>query len=206
MTHKNRILYITQYHKSPAANISGQDCASSKFVVLYYLYLVGDGAGFNCPPAAKLKRWQINKAHTAMKQKFFILTAFLSLMSCSNSNRNSAGRVNQDSLVIVKTTDSLVFLIEVPPYDSLGKFPQTAIEIKKANGKPTFLQFTAVGQTNIYVGEHEVVDTAWGSNSRLTFGPSETALLDISNYETGTYYVTYSSFKVGGTYKIHLIE
>jgi hypothetical protein len=128
------------------------------------------------------------------------------LTACNNSNKSSADGINQDGLVIVKTTDSLVFQIEVPLYDSLGKFPQTAIEIKKVIGKPTFLQFTASGQTNIYVGEREVSDTDWGSNSILTFGPGDAGLLDISDFKTGTYFITYSSFKVGGTYKIHLIE
>jgi hypothetical protein len=141
-----------------------------------------------------------------MKQQFFILITFLILTACNNSSRSSAEGINQDSLVTVKTTDSLVFKIAIPNYDSLGKFPQTAIKIRKATGKPTFLQFTAVGQTNIYVEEHEVSDASWGSSPKITFGPGETGLLDISDFKTGTYYVNYSSFKVGGTYKIHLIE
>jgi hypothetical protein len=141
-----------------------------------------------------------------MKQQFLILAFFLALTACNNSNKSSAERIIQDILVIVKTTDSLVFKIGIPHYDSLGKFPQTAIKIKKAIGKPNFLQFTAVGQTNIYVEEYEVSDTSWSSSLKITFGPGEPGLLDISDFKKGTYYVTYSSFKVGGTYKIHLIE
>jgi hypothetical protein len=141
-----------------------------------------------------------------MKQQFSILITFLILTACSNSNRSSTEGINQDSLVTVKTTDSLVFKIAIPPYDSLGKFPQTTIKIKTAIGKPTFLQFTAMGQTNIYVEEHEVSDTSWGSSPKITFGPGEAGLLDISDFKAGTYYVNYSSFKVGGTYKLYLEE
>jgi len=141
-----------------------------------------------------------------MAQQLFILTVFLALTACNNSDKSSIGKINQDSLITVKTTDSLIYKIGIPPYDSLGAFPQTEVKIKKANGKPTFLQFTAVGQTNIYIEEHEVSDTAWGSSPEFTFGPGESGLLDISGFKNGTYYVKYSSFEVGGTYKIYLTE
>jgi hypothetical protein len=142
-----------------------------------------------------------------MKQQFLILLVFLTLAACNNGNTGSADKINGDSLVTVKATDSLIFKIAIPQYDSLGKFTQIAIKIKKVSGKPTFLQFTAIGQTNIYVEENEVSDTHWGkSTPKITFGPDDAGLLDISSFKTGTYYINYSSFKVGGIYKLYLIE
>jgi hypothetical protein len=141
-----------------------------------------------------------------MKKQLFVLIIFFLLMACNNSNKSSADGISQDSLVVVKVTDSLIFKIAIPPFDSSGKFPQTIIKIKKVIGKPTFLQFTAVGQTNIYVEEYEVSDTSWGSSQKITFGPGEAGLLDISDFKARTYFVNYSSFKVGGMYKLYLTE
>jgi hypothetical protein len=142
-----------------------------------------------------------------MKQQFLILIVFLTLAACNNTNTSLADKINGDNLVTVKATDSVIFKIAIPQYDSLGKFPETEIKIKKPVGKPIFLQFTAVGQTNIYVAENEVPDTYWGKSSpKITFGPGDTDLLDISIFKTGTYYINYASFKVGGIYKLYLTE
>jgi len=56
----------------------------------------------------------------------------------------------QDSTVLIKNGDSLIYELLIPKVDSFGEFPMTTVKLKKANDKPTLIEFQPGGtETNI---------------------------------------------------------
>ena len=111
----------------------------------------------------------------------------------------------QDTTVLVKNGDSLIYELLIPKVDSFGEFPMTTVELKKANDKPTLIEFQPGGtETNILLFDTTYSSRLPGNSvvKKLDFGHGMNRTINISDFKSGIYYVSYGSCNIFGRYKL----
>jgi hypothetical protein len=115
----------------------------------------------------------------------------------------------QDSTVLIKNGDSLIYELLIPKVDSFGEFPMTTVELKKANDKQTFIEFQPGGtETNILLFDTTSSSRLPGNSvvKKLDFGHEKNRTINISDFKAGIYYVSYGSCNIFGRYKLVIID
>ena len=111
----------------------------------------------------------------------------------------------QDSTVLIKNGDSLIYELLIPKVDSFGEFPMTTVKLKKANDKPTLIEFQPGGtETNILLFDTTSSSRLPGNSvvKKLDFGHDMNRTINISDFKSGVYYVSYGSCNIFGRYKL----